>query len=311
MRTALFVFFAVISVFLGKEGQAAEDFGPYTEVNVNVGDATLFCRTMGQGDPLIVIHGGPGLTQDYLLPGMAKLSENNFVIFYDQRGCGESAGEVNAKSININNYLSDLDAIRTHFGYEKVAILGHSWGGFIAMEYAIAYPEAVKKMILSNSIPASSEGFALFMDEWFQRMVPYLEEISVIQASPEFKEGKPGMVEQYYRTMFRTYCYDPDKAELLNLKMSPKAFLNGLKVNEIFTNDLFFKPFDLYLSLKKLKVPTLVLHGDADIVPFSTAEQTYQSIPSSEYILIQDCGHFPYVEDPYTYFNHIRNFLKG
>lgn len=78
------------------------------EYFIAVENGKLFLRTIGKGKPLIVLHGGPGLTQDYLLPQLYRLAKNNFVIFYDQRGCGQSTGEINANTINIELMIQRL-----------------------------------------------------------------------------------------------------------------------------------------------------------------------------------------------------------
>lgn len=279
------------------------------EIFIETNDAQIFCRVFGKGEPIIVIHGGPGLTQDYLLPHMAKLAQANLVIFYDQRGCGRSTGAINQDSIQINTFVDDLEAIRKFFAYEKVTVLGHSWGGFLAMQYAIAHPESIEKLILLNTMSPSSEGFSLFIQEWMKRMAPYQDELSAIKKTPEFAEGNPSIIEKYYRIVFGRYCYSAKKADLLNLYMSPKASIDGAQVYEIFRQNLFAKSFNFYDQLKLLKIPTLIVHGDFDPIPPSTAETLHQNIPGSHYILIKDCGHFPYVETPDELFKQLNVFL--
>lgn len=277
---------------------------------VTVDNAKLFCRTIGKGKPLIVLHGGPGLAQDYLLPELYKLAENNFVIFYDQRGCGQSTGEINANTMNIETFVADLDAIRDTFKFKKIIVLGHSWGGFLAMHYAIAHPERVEKLILSNSLPASSEEFALFLQEWMRRMAPYQKELDAIRQSKEFAEGNSDTIAKRHRLIFRTYCYKPEKANLLNLYKSQIASINDTKVYDICRKNIFEKSFDFHKSLKLVKMPTLILHGDVDPIPPTTAQKTHESISGSKYILMKNCGHFPYVEDPDVYFKHLKTFLN-
>jgi len=284
--------------------------GNIRETFVSSGDSKLFCRVAGKGKPLIVIHGGPGLTQDYLLPQMYKLAENNLVIFYDQRGCGKSTGDINQETITIDQFVDDLEAIRQSFNFDKISILGHSWGGFLAMQYAIAHQEHVDKLILSNSAPSSSEGYALFGQEYMRRMCPYQEELEKIHATQGFRDGDPDVMEQYYHLIFRQYCYIPEKADLLNLRMTPIASLNGAKVSENIRKNVLDQPFNLNKKLNGLKLPTLVLHGDADPIPPITAKNIHENIPDSKYVLIKNCGHFPYVEDPTTYFKYINEFLN-
>jgi pimeloyl-ACP methyl ester carboxylesterase len=110
--------------------------------------------------------------------------------------------------------------------------------------------------------------------------------------------------------IFRTYCYIPAKAELLTLRVSQEACVNGAKVYELFRQNVLSKPFDLRPKLELLKVDTLVLHGNSDPIPPVTAQNIHKSIPHSKYVLIENCGHFPYVEDPGTYFDLINEFLR-
>lgn len=280
------------------------------EIMVPSGEAKLFCRVKGEGTPLLVIHGGPGLTQDYLLPQMYELAKNHLVIFYDQRGCGKSTVGISSNTITIETFVSDIEAIRQAFNLETLSILGHSWGGFLAMEYTIAHPECVNKLILSNSAPATSEGYALFGQEYMKRLEPYQEELNKISASQEFREGDPYLKEQYYRLIFRQYCFNPEKANLLNLHMTSEASLSGAKVSEIIRANVLDKPFNLNRDLNALKVSTLILHGDADPIPPHTASDIHNNIQGSKYILMKKCGHFPYVEDPVTYFKEINEFLN-
>lgn len=280
------------------------------EVFVKNGDTTLFCRVFGEGDPIIMIHGGPGLSQDYLLPFMSSLAETHQVIFYDQRSCGASTGKIDSQSIQIQTYLDDLESIRKHFGYKKFSVLGHSWGGFLAMQYAIFYPDSIHQLVLLNSLPASSEEYALFSQEWQKRMTPYLEELSRIKATPAFAEGDPGTIANYYRMIFERYCYHSKKAQLLNLTMTPEAFINGSKVYDVFNQNLFTRTYNYHEQLKQINLPTLIIHGDVDPIPFLTAEKTHASIKDSTYILIQNCGHFPYVETPEELFKHLNQFFN-
>lgn len=286
------------------------NFKEAKEAFLEAKNAKLFYKTIGKGKPLIVIHGGPGLSQDYLLPQLYRLADNNLVIFYDQRGCGKSTGEINPETITVEAFVNDLDTIRKAFQFEKISILGHSWGGFLAMQYAIAHPECIYKLILSNSMPASSDEFALFLQEYVHRTSPYQTELAGIHNTQGFLEGDPDIIERLYRIIFRTYCYLPENADKLSLRMTSTASVNGAKVSENFRKNVFEKPFNLHASLKSLKIPTLVIHGDSDPIPAFTAQNVHKSIPQSKYILMKNCGHFPYVEDPNIYFNHLNEFLN-
>lgn len=293
----------LISFLLTFALQADEGF-------VEVKDAQIYYKTIGQGAPLIVLHGGPGLSHDYLYPQLKILEQSNQVIFYDQRGSGRSTAKIDEEFISIKTYLSDIEALRKTLNLKKVSILGHSWGGFLAINYAIAYPENVEKMILSNSVPATSEEYEFFGIELSKRLTPYQPELTAIQETKGFDEGNPELFEKFYRTLFRAYFYNPEMANELYLSASPEAFLNGAKVNYIFNETLLKKPFDLRPSLRKLNIPTLVIHGDVDIIPLITATHLHENISGSQLIVLKNSGHFPEIESQEPYFHALREFLK-
>lgn len=272
--------------------------------------AELFCRVIGQGDPIIVIHGAAGyVTQDYLLPYMTRLAEHNLVIFYDQRGCGSSTGAITPEQINIKTYIEDIDAIRKALGTEKVSLLGHSWGGLLAMHYAISHPDSIDKLILLGSAPASAEDFALFTAEVIKRLAPYSEELSEIEASPRYLAGDPDAAAKWLRTTFQTYLYRPEDVNKLNLCQSQKAVLNGFKIAKIFDEEVYMKPFNLLSDLSKLQCPTFIIHGDIDPIPFETVEHIHKAISGSKILKIDHCGHFPYIEQPEVFFEAMQSFL--
>ena len=276
---------------------------------IPVENAQLFYQTAGKGNPLVVLHGGIGLSQDYLLPYMLQLAQNSFVILYDQRGCGRSTGEINLNTMTVETFVQDLDAVRKAFHFEKISLLGHSWGSFVAMSYAIAHPDQVDKLILSNSMPASAEDWALYAQEWNKRSVPIQAQLEALKASKEFKVGDPDVVEKYFPTLFRPCFFRPENVKDLNVRMSPTAAIHSEQVYECFQETLMNKPFNLHPALKKLDIPTLVIHGDSDQIPPITAEAIHRSIPHSKYVLLKKCGHFPYIEAPKKYFDQIEAFL--
>lgn len=280
------------------------------EAYVPVRHGKLFCRTMGKGSPLIIVHGGPGVSHEYLLPFMGELAKTNWVIFYDQRGSGKSQVSPDADSIKLDLFIEDIEAIRKSFGFGKVSVLGHSWGGHLAMLYAIRHPKAIDKLILSNSMGAISSDFSLFMKEWQKRLGSQVEEINQIKQSAAFAAGDTEAFAKFYDIQNRAYCFNPESAGKLHIKQPPNVNVRGFKTCEILKNNYLIHPFDLTSGLEKLKCKTLVIHGDTDPIPVQTAENIHKRISGSRLIVLEKCGHFPYVESPESYFSHINSFLK-
>ena len=271
------------------------------------GDCKLFYRTMGKGKPLIVIHGGPGLTQDYLLPHMERLANNYFVIFYDQRGCGNSTGEINENP--IATLVNDLDNLRKTFGFERVSILGHSWGGRLAMEYATCFPESIDKLILSNPSPSSSDDYLLFKQELAERIGPFQSDFSANRSEQGGSQGTEDFDERFLRLLFRVYCHVPEYADRLNLSMTDSASVKGGRCYEAIRSKVLNHHFNLSESLKNLNLPVLIVHGDSDPIPWETAQRTANCIKGAQFIVLENCGHFPFVECPDVYFDALHDFL--
>src|ERR687888_121061 len=122
--------------------------------------ARLYYRVVGEGSPIIVLHGGPDFDHYYLLPEMDRLAESFRLVYYDQRGRGRSAGDVQPDEVSLASEIEDLESVRRHFRLESAAVLGHSWGGVLAMEYATRHRDRVSHLILVDTAPASAEDWS-------------------------------------------------------------------------------------------------------------------------------------------------------
>ena len=150
----------------------------------------MYCRTAGDGPPIVVLHGGPDFDHNYLLPELDRLADSFQLIYYDQRGRGRSAGDVRADEVGIESEVSDLDGVRRHFGLDAVAVLGHSWGGVLAMEYAARHPGRVSHLILANTAPASA-GDSRVLRQHLQHMRPAgdVERMHALAASARYRRA--------------------------------------------------------------------------------------------------------------------------
>jgi proline iminopeptidase len=279
---------------------------------VSVKNGKLFYRAAGKGVPLIVLHGGPGLDQDYLLPQLYKLAENNLVVFYDQRGSGRSLEtKLDEKHINIDQFVEDLETLRTSLGFDKFILMGHSWGGLLAMQYAVDHQENLIGLILLNTAPADSKGQKAFVDEFGLRTKNIHNDIKPFFAYEDFKELTATQVLDLYRKLFSVYFYNPEEVKDLSLNFSIASAQSGFKVMEEMSKTFWLQPnINLFPSLKKLSVPTFILHCKQDIVPVWTAQEIKDAIPQSEIVVLDHCDHFPYIEQSSQFFNELNKFLK-
>ncbi len=279
---------------------------------VQVDQAKLFYQSFGTGTPIIVLHGGPGLDQTYLLPQMLTLAKDHEVIFYDQRGSGKSLDtNMSPTYLNTVQFVKDLEALRIQLGLNKVVLLGHSWGGFLAMNYAIAHPDHVSALILMNTGPADYKGQQAFAVEFSKRTQPIKNEISALGNPSAFEQSSSANITKMYKVLFSVYFYNPKDESELSLNMTEKSEKSGFKVLEVMNETSWMKPeINLYPQLEKLNVPTLIVHGKEDIIPLWTAEKIKAAIPGAQMITLEECGHFSYIEKPDQVFSRIDLFLN-
>lgn len=280
---------------------------------VQVDQGKLFYQTIGLGTPIIVLHGGPGLDQSYLLPQMLELGKNHQVIFYDQRGSGQSLKtKINPFYINIDKFTKDLETLRQQLGIKKFILLGHSWGGLLAMNYASMYPNNLTALILLSTAPANFRGQQAFVDEFSKRIQPIKNKISPLSNYQEFEKLTAPKISKLYRSLFSVYFYNPKNVAKLTLNMSARSAKSGAKVMEVMLKTSWLRPNnDLFPQLKKLKVPTLIVHGNEDVVPVWTAQEIKKAIPQAKILFLKKCGHFPYIEKPDELFLQINRFLTS
>lgn len=274
------------------------------ESRIPIGRASLYAREIGQGQPIIVLHGGPDFDHGYLLPDLDRLADAYRLIYYDQRGRGKSADQVQAGEVTLASDLDDLDRVRRHFHLESAALLGHSWGAVPALEYALRHPERVSRMILMNPAPASASDLALFRKAYARKLGADLERQREVVASAACKEGDPEAVAARYRLHFKFALQRAEDYERLMARMKAGFISQGREgivkaraVEDRLMRDTWqLDGYDLLPRLRTLHIPTLVISGDHDFIPGEIAGHIAHAIPSAQLVMLKDCGHFAYLE---------------
>jgi proline iminopeptidase len=274
---------------------------------LEVNGTTLFYKTMGAGDPIVVLHGGPGFDHRQFLPYIWELATDHKVILYDQRGTGLSSGPVDSASISIDSFIADIEGVREAFDIRKMNLLGHSWGGILAMFYAVRHPENLKSLILCSTA-ASVESFAEMRANYEARRLPEdAELLAKIYSSEEFKSNDPQAIERFWRIYFKPYFVDQTLVDKMDLQFTDNTIKNSSAVAGLILESI--GEFDLHDDLSVVRCPTLVLHGDSDPMPVSYAERVHQSIAGSELVLAQSSGHWLFVDATETFTTSVSSFL--
>ena len=274
----------------------------------SVGDVRLFYKAGGSGSPVIVLHGGPGMDHHSFLPQFERIADHNRLFLYDQRACGQSTGYPYEASTLLSVYVRDLEGLRNALSLQQVSIIGFSFGGVLAMSYAIAHPDFVSKLVLLDSMPGrnSDDAFGTVLRS---RTPPGEQsEIDRLRSSPELARGSGATLNAYLRLRFRAYFFDETKLNKLKLNFTDATAANYVRIADLLGQDS--NGYDFSASLSQLPCPTLILQGDYDPITPNMMMHTRDTIPNCQLEVLRDAGHFAYVEQPETVFGRLTQFLN-
>jgi len=289
------------------------------ESRIPVGGAELYSRDIGHGTAIIVLHGGPDFDHSYLLPELDRLSDSYHLIYYDQRGRGQSADGVKPEDVTLASDIADIEKVRQYYHLDSVVLLGHSWGTVLALEYALRYPGRVSHMILMNPGPASTDDYQQLKKEWLEKRPEDMERRKAISATAAYKEADPDSVIAYYRIHFKPALARSEDYEKLITRMQASfvrqgnaGIIKARAVESRLMSETWAAPeYNLLPRLKGLRIPTLVVTGDHEFIPIPTAEHITQALPNARMVTLKDCGHFSYMESPVAVREQIDAFFAG
>jgi pimeloyl-ACP methyl ester carboxylesterase len=275
---------------------------------IPVRDASLWIDVTGTGYPLLLMHGGPGADHWTLLP-FRQLSDQFTLIFYDHRCNGRSRGAP-VSSMTFENLTADADALRRRLGYEQWAVLGHSFGGHVALEYALRYPGSLSHLVLVDTGGDS---------RWSRRNAAEL------LASRGYSPEKVELTRRWFNGQFRprqmplilmrlggAYYSRPSLSlvtrELIRggwrSKMRPEAL--------IFAGRSLLNGWTVMNRLSEITVPTLIVAGRDDFIfPPEHQRELAAGISRARLQIIEGAGHNPHSERPAEVMQAVRDFISA
>jgi proline iminopeptidase len=253
-----------------------------------VNGVSLFERRIGSGPPVVVLHGGPGAHHDYLRPGFDVLADGHELIYYDQRGGGQSPVPRDVP-VGWREHVADLEALRLHWRLDRLTIAGYSWGGLLAMLYALEHPRRVQRLALVSPAPVWREARDEFERRFQARsMSPALQAARQALRESGLRERDPAAhAARLFELAVAGYFHDPAQATALTPFRVTERTRAGVWQS--------LGEFDLRPGLRALRLPSLVLHGDDDPIPWQASREAAECL-GAEFHLLPDCGHVPYVE---------------
>ncbi|HYM59363.1 MAG TPA: alpha/beta hydrolase [Thermoanaerobaculia bacterium] len=283
---------------------------------VDAGDGVrLWYMERGEGSPVIVIHGGPGMDHGSLAADLVALERHHRVIYYDQRGGGLSTLPSDAALLDIDHHVRDLQALRQHLGLEKVTLLAHSFGPAIAALYAIRHPERVERMIFLSPIPPrKGKFFEEFGAELGKRLTDKQRKRAVeLQKQYETSKDVAAVCREYWTIMTPPRLAKSTPATVVKSDLCT-APSEAIRYGTLKTNPATFGSlgdWNWTADLARVTAPTLVIHGEEDAIPMTMVSEWVSALPNAKILRLPHTGHFPHAERPSVVFPAIEVFLGG
>ena len=314
---------AVLTACATPASSVAPSVMPIDEALVDNGGVILYVKTVGHGPPLVVVHGGPGASHDYLLPSLYRLATSYRLVFIDERGSGRSPRLEDPKQYTVEKMADDVEAVRTALQLGKIALLGHSYGGVVVQAYAFKYQANLSHLILASTFSSTRE-----LNEALGRMkqampadrrarLEALEKAGLFGKGEIWEHGrytdeyaKLAWGVGYFPALYGARPepnYDPVEG---NTKNSWELYREMWGSHGEFVVDGNLKEVEWVDRLAEIKVPTLILVGDHDQSDPAMSREMNAKIAGSKLVVLPDSGHMTFVDQPELFVQSIRDFVR-
>jgi proline-specific peptidase len=276
-------------------------------------------RIVGEGEepgkfPLLCLHGGPGAAHDYLESLDAMAGTGRRVIYYDQIGCSRSAiPESKPEMWTVELYVEEVDAVRQALGLDRIHLLGQSWGGMLAMEYALTQPKGLASLTVASS-PASMIQWVEEANRMREDLPPEVQqtllrhEAAGTVDSPEYQEA----MQVFYDRHVCRVVPNPEYVQrsFASIAANPEVYhtMNGPSEFHVVGT---LKEWDIIPRLGEIRVPTLVTSGRFDEATPLIAETVRNGIPGAEWVIFEESSHMAHAEEPERYMQVLDAFLTN
>ena len=332
-RTLLIVFIAVLSLVAGAQTSKPKaratafpgpNVYPMQEGFVDANGVLIYYKIIGRGAPLMVVHGGPGASHDYLLPGLLPLARTNKVIFIDERGSGRSERLEDASQYTVENMVEDVEAVRRALNLGKMNLLGHSYGGVLAQAYALKYQKNLLHLVLGGTFSSTSAFNQVLAREKQNMPAEERQKLEALEKAGLFGKGKDweknrypddyaklAWGDGYFPFLYQRHPdpnYDPMGG---NTSTSWDLYREMWGSDGEFVVDGNLKSVEYTDHLSTIHVPTLIICGDHDESDPSLSRTMHEKIAGSKLVVLPQSGHMAFVDQPNLYIKSVNDFLKG
>lgn len=271
-------------------------------------DVSLYVDVVGQGDPLVLMHGGPSADL-WTMGAFRRCADQHTLVLYDHRCNGRSVG-VPVSSMTWENLTGDADALREYLGFEKWSVLGHSFGGQVALEYALRYPDRVSSLVLVDTGAES---------RWARENAPQ------VLAQRGYSPARVELARRWLNGQFTPREYLPifwrisgayvhgSGWRFMAREMAAGGWRTRMRPEAlIYSGRHLMDGWSVMDRLGEITAPTLVMAGREDFVfPPECQRQLAAGIPGSQLVIVDGAGHNPHDEKPAEVIPVLRTFLKS
>jgi proline iminopeptidase len=282
----------------------------------------IYYAAVGRGAPLMIVHGGPGASHDYLLPYLLPLARHNRLIFIDERGSGKSEKLEDPSGYTVENMVEDVESVRQGLKLGKISLLGHSYGGVLAQAYALKYQKNLTHLVLCSTFYSTTEMNQVLQKELAATDPPARQKIAAMEKDGLYGKGKPWEKGRYpadymvaaWGDGYFPYLYqkrpDANYDPIGNGVMSWDLYREMWGSHGEFIIDGNLKSVEYGDRLKTIAVPTLITAGDHDECDPVQAKEMQQKIVGSKLVILPQSGHMTFVDQPGLYLKAVGDFLK-
>jgi proline iminopeptidase len=320
---AVFACVGLLTVAFGARCAPPSQVYPLQEQFVDAGGVLIYTVSLGRGDPLVILHGGPGASHDYFLPYLLPLARHNRLVFIDERGSGKSEKLEDPAQYTVEAMVEDTEAVRQALGLGRINLLGHSFGGVLAQAYALKYQANLNHLVLCStfhSTKALNEVFRTMK----QKMAPELRlRIESLEAGGLFGHGRDYEKNRYTNDYmiaawgegYFPYLYqkhpDPNYDPVASGNTSWDLYREMWGSHGEYIIDGNLVSVEYADRLGTIKVPTLITVGDHDECDPSLARDMSARIAGSQLMVLPQSGHMTFVDQPGLFLKAVDDFLHA
>lgn len=279
---------------------------------VEVTGGRVWCRRFGTGDqmPILILHGGPGSASDYMQPLAKRLGEHRPAFVYDQLGCGRADHPEDDALWTVDRSVQELDQVREALGLDRCYLLGHSWGGWLSIDYMARGPSGIEKLVLAST----SASIPQFMAE-ARRLIDAMPEparSTIIELGDRGEYDNPdylAAVDVFYHLHLNRM--DPWPAPVRAEKTAdtrPYQVMNGPTEFDVIGR---LATWDRTADLDKITVPTLITVGRYDEITPACAATIHEGVRDSRVVQFENSAHLAHLEEGERYAQVVEEFLSG